>query len=41
MKHNPQDKKVKIAMLGHKSIPSRQGGIEIVVEELAVRMAAL
>lgn len=40
MKHNPQDKKVKIAMLGHKSIPSRQGGIEIVVEELAVRMAA-
>lgn len=41
MKHNPQDKKTKIAMLGHKSIPSRQGGIEIVVEELAVRMAAL
>lgn len=41
MKNNPQDKKVKIAMLGHKSIPSRQGGIEIVVEELAVRMAAL
>ena len=41
MKHNPQDIKVKIAMLGHKSIPSRQGGIEIVVEELAVRMAAL
>lgn len=41
MKHNTQDKKVKIAMLGHKSIPSRQGGIEIVVEELAVRMAAL
>ena len=41
MKHNPQNKKVKIAMLGHKSIPSRQGGIEIVVEELAVRMAAL
>ena len=26
-------------MLGHKSIPSRQGGIEIVVEELTVRMA--
>ena len=23
-----------IAMLGHKTIPSRQGGIEIVVEEL-------
>ena len=25
-------------MLGHKRIPSREGGIEIVVEELAVRM---
>ena len=22
MKHNPQDKKVKIAMLGHKSFPA-------------------
>ena len=32
-------KKLKIAMLGHKRIPSREGGIEIVVEELAVRMA--
>ena len=29
-----------IAMLGHKRIPSREGGIEIVVEELATRMAA-
>lgn len=28
-------------MLGHKRIPSREGGIEIVVEELATRMAAL
>lgn len=28
-----------IAMLGHKRIPSREGGIEIVVEELSVRMA--
>ena len=27
-----------IAMLGHKRIPSREGGIEIVVEELSVRM---
>lgn len=25
-------------MLGHKRIPSREGGIEIVVEELATRM---
>lgn len=28
-----------IAMLGHKRIPSREGGIEVVVEELSVRMA--
>lgn len=32
---------MKIAMLGHKRIPSREGGVEIVVEELAVRMASL
>ena len=31
---------MRIAMLGHKRIPSREGGIEIVVEELAIRMAA-
>lgn len=30
--------KLKIAMLGHKRIPSREGGIEIVVEELSTRM---
>ena len=30
---------MKIAMLGHKRIPSREGGVEIVVEELAARMA--
>ncbi len=29
---------MRIAMLGHKRIPSREGGIEVVVEELAVRM---
>lgn len=29
-----------IVMLGHKRIPSREGGIEIVVEELSTRMAA-
>lgn len=29
---------MKIAMIGHKRIPSREGGIEIVVEELATRM---
>lgn len=30
--------KLKIAMLGHKRIPSREGGIEIVVDELSTRM---
>ena len=25
---------MKIAMIGHKRIPSREGGVEIVVEEL-------
>lgn len=33
--------KLSIAMLGHKRIPSREGGVEIVVEELSSRMAAL
>ncbi len=33
-------KKLRIAMLGHKRVPSREGGIEIVVEELSTRMAA-
>ncbi len=30
---------LRIAMIGHKRIPSREGGVEIVVEELASRMA--
>lgn len=29
---------MKICMIGHKRIPSREGGVEIVVEELATRM---
>lgn len=29
---------MKIAFIGHKRIPSREGGIEIVVDELATRM---
>lgn len=33
--------RLRIAMIGHKRIPSREGGIEIVVEQLAVRMAAM
>lgn len=32
--------KLRIAMLGHKRIPSREGGVEIVVEELSARMVA-
>lgn len=32
---------VKIAMIGHKHIPSREGGIEVVVEELSTRMVKL
>ena len=31
-------KQLNIAMLGHKRIPSREGGVEIVVEELSTRM---
>ena len=29
---------MKIAMIGHKRIPSREGGVEIVVEELSTRL---
>lgn len=31
---------MKIAMIGHKQVPSRSGGIEVVVTELSSRMAA-
>lgn len=34
-------RKLRIAMIGHKRIPSREGGVEIVVEELSVRLAEL
>lgn len=30
---------MKIAMIGHKRVPSREGGVEIVVEELSTRLA--
>ena len=33
-----KENSLKIAMLGHKRIPSREGGVEIVVEELSARM---
>ncbi len=29
---------MKIAMIGHKRVPSREGGIEVVTEEIAVKM---
>lgn len=32
---------MRIAMFGHKQIPSRSGGVEIVVEALSTRMAAM
>lgn len=32
---------MKIVMFGHKRIPSREGGVEVVVQELSSRMAAL
>lgn len=38
---NPIKKHLRVAMLGHKRIPSREGGIEIVVEELSTRMVKL
>lgn len=34
------DKKLNIAMLGHKHMLSREGGIEIVVKEISTRLAA-
>ena len=37
---NRRHKPLRIAMLGHKRIPSREGGVEIVVGELASRMSA-
>lgn len=33
--------KLKIAMLGQKRVPSREGGVEVVVEELSTRMVRL
>ncbi len=32
-------RKLNIAMFGHKRVPSREGGVEIVVEELSTRLA--
>lgn len=35
------DSQLNIAMLGQKHVPSREGGIEVVVEELSIRMVQL
>ena len=34
-------KYLKIAMIGHKRVPSREGGVEVVVGELSSRMSQL
>ncbi len=39
MSQKKSREQLNIAMLGHKRIPSREGGVEIVVEELSTRMA--
>lgn len=39
--NNNTDGHLNIAMLGHKRVPSREGGVEIVVAELTTRMVAL
>lgn len=40
-KHKRRYDELKIAMIGHKRIPSREGGVEIVVNELSSRMVEL
>ena len=39
MGKNINVKNFKISILGQKRIPSREGGVEVVVEELATRIA--
>lgn len=36
-----KSKRMKIAMIGQKRIPSREGGVEVVVTELATRLSAM
>lgn len=40
-KKQEHKERLKIAMIGHKRIPSREGGVEIVVDELSQRMVKL
>lgn len=37
-KYKKENKYKKVAMIGHKRIPSREGGVEIVVDELSTRL---
>ena len=39
-KYRRENRYKKIAMIGHKRIPSREGGVEIVVDEIATRLTA-
>lgn len=41
MKDQSEKDNFNIAMIGHKHVPSREGGVEIVVEELSTRMVEL
>lgn len=36
-----ENHKLKVAMIGHKRIPSREGGVEVVVEEISTRLVRL
>lgn len=40
-KKNGSKRKMKIALIGHKRIPSREGGVEVVVDELSTRLVSL
>lgn len=40
-KERKKKRKLKVAMIGHKRIPSREGGVEVVVEELSTRLTDL
>lgn len=40
-KQKKKNRKMKVAMIGHKRIPSREGGVEVVVEELSTRLTDL
>ncbi len=41
MKRGVKKEQLTVAMVGHKHIPSREGGVEIVVEQLSTRMVEL